>query len=100
MDFAARVYAAAARISGMLTDITITPVGGGAAYAAKVGFIEPTEMSMGGEVIASAPAIKYAAINLPLLAKGDNILIGVRNFKVLNIERLHDGGESLATLIK
>lgn len=100
MDFAARVYAAAAHVSGMLTAIVVTPAGGGAAYPGKVGFTEATEMVLGGEVIASAPAIRFAAADLPALAKGDAIAIGARSFKVGNLERQHDGSEVLATLIK
>lgn len=100
MNFASRVYAAAAHVSGMLTDITVTPAGGGAAYPGKVGFTEATEMVLGGEVIASAPTIRYASADLPVLAKGDSIAIGARTFKIGNIERLHDGSEVQASLVK
>lgn len=99
MDFALHVYGAASRISGMLVDATITPVVGNS-YTCKVGFSEATEMVLAGEVIASAPYIEFASVSLPLLSKGDGIIIKAKSFKIASIERLHDGAESKAELIK
>ena len=99
MDFALRVYAAAAKVSGMLVPATVTPAGGGDPVTAQVGFFEATEMVL-GEVIAFVPAIQYATASLPTLAVRDAVTVAGRNFIVRAIDRLHDGGESRAALSK
>lgn len=101
MNFAQRVYAAAAKVDGMLTSATVTHVAGGRPVTAMVGFSESSEMVLAGEVIAAAPAIKFASADLPLLGVRDTVVIGSRTFTVATPpERLGDGGESRATLAK
>lgn len=99
MDFAQRVYAAAAKVSGMLLPATVTPAGGGDPVTVQVGFSEATEMVL-GEVIASVPAIQFATADLPALAVRDVVTVDGRTWTVRAIERLHDGAESRAALSK
>lgn len=99
MDFAQRVYAAASKVNGMLVTATVTPAGGGDPVTAQVGFSEATEMVL-GDVIAITPAIKFATADLPTLAERDAVTVAGRTFTVRTLERLHDGGESLAALRK
>lgn len=100
MDFAQRVYAAAAKVPGMLTEVIITPAGGVALPPMRVGFSEPDEMVLGGEAFAAMPTIQYATADLPDLAKRDTVTLGARTFKVVNVERRGDGQESRASLEK
>ncbi len=98
MDFAQRVYAAAAKVSGMLVAATVTPAGGDP-ISVQVGFTESTEMVL-GDVIASVPAIQFATADIPSLAVRDLVTVGGRNWTVRALERLHDGGETRAALSK
>lgn len=98
MDFAQRVYAAAAKVSGMLVAATVTPTGGDP-VSVQVGFTEATEMVL-GDVIASVPAIQFATADIPSLAVRDLVTVDGRNWTVRALERLHDGGESRAALQK
>lgn len=100
MDFAQRVYGAAARVPGMLTPVTIIPEGGGAPLVVQVAYAEPSEMVLGGEVLASAPAISFATQDIPALTERDTVNVGASSFRVARVERLHDGGESRAILQK
>lgn len=100
VDFAQRVYAAAANVPGMLAEAVITPAGGVPLPAVKVGYFEPDEMVLGNEVISAQPAIKYATADLPNLAKRDGVTVGGKTYKVAQIQRLGDGSESRATLEK
>lgn len=100
MDFAQRVYGAAAKVSGMLTSVSIIPEGGGAPLVVLVSYAEPSEMVLGGEVLSSAPTITFATADLPELTTRDMVSVGAANFKVARVERLFDGGESRAILQK
>ena len=99
MDFAQRVYAAAAKVSGMLTTATLTPAILGDTVTAQVAFTESTEMVL-GEVIALVPAITFATADLPAIALRDQVDVVGRSFTVRAIERLNDGGETRAALSK
>jgi len=98
VDFAQRVYAAAAKVSGMLVAATVTPAGGNP-VTVQVGFTEATEMVL-GDVIASVPAIQFATADIPSLAVRDLVTVGGRNWTVRALDRLHDGGETRAALSK
>lgn len=98
MDFAQRVYGAAAKVSGMLTTVIIIPDGGGAPLEILVAYAEPSEMVLGGEVLGSAPTISFATADIPTLTTRDMVNVGAASFKVARVERLHDGGESRAFL--
>lgn len=100
MDFAQRVYGAAAKVAGMLTTATIIPDGGGAPLVIAVAYAEPSEMVLGGEVLASAPAISFATADIPELTTRDQVNVDGVSYKVQRVERLHDGGESRAILKK
>jgi hypothetical protein len=100
VDFAQRVYGAAAKVSGMLTSVTIIPDGGGAPLTVLVAYAEPSEMVLGGEVLGSAPAISFATQDIPALTTRDMVNVGASEFRVMRVERLHDGGESRAILQK
>lgn len=97
MDFAARLYAAAVRVPGMCHTAVVTP-SGGVAVEVPVGFAEPTEMMLGGEVIADSPGITFPTASLPTLARGAAVTVAGRNWRVKTVERLADGSESRATL--
>lgn len=98
MDFAALIYAAAASVPGMADMATVTLPGG--PVQVPVGFSEPTEVVLGGEMIADAPAITYPTSALPTLARGASLTVAGRSWRVRTVERLADGGESRATLEK
>lgn len=97
MDFVQRLYAAAARVDGMLKPATVTPAGGGDPVTAQVGFSEASEMVL-GDVIVSVPAIQFATADLPALAVRDAVVVSGRHWTVRALERLHDGGETRAAL--
>ena len=65
-----------------------------------VGFSEPTEVVLGGELIADAPSITYPTSAAPTLARGALLTVAGRSWRVRTVERLADGGESRATLEK
>ena len=98
MDFAAMIYAAAAQVPGMAETATISTAGG--PLLVVVGFSEPTEVVLGGEVIADAPSITYPTSAAPTLARGALLTVAGRSWRVRTVERLADGGESRATLEK
>jgi hypothetical protein len=97
MDFAQRVYAAAAKVDGMLVQATAMPAGGGPPVTLMVSFSAATELVL-GDVLTFAPAIQFATADLPDLALRDEVAVAGRDFVVRQIERLHDGGETRAAL--
>lgn len=97
MDFAAVIYAAAGRVPGMLESAVIT-LPGGPLDPVPVGFSEPSQVMLGGDVLADAPAITYPASALPPLPRGTAVTVAGRSWRVKAVERLGDGGECRATL--
>lgn len=96
MDFTQRLYAAAAKVGGMLVDATLTPVGG-ESVALKVGYAAATEMVL-GDVIATVPAIKFPTAALAALKPGDAVQVAGQAWTVRAVERLGDGSETKAAL--
>lgn len=99
MDFAQRVYAAAAKVSGMLQEATLTPAGGGDPVTTLVGYREATEMVL-GDVLATVPTIQFPTAALPAIAVRDAVSVAGRRYTVRTLERLGDGGETRAALSK
>ncbi len=97
MDFAAVVYAAAGRVPGMLTTAVVT-LPGWPLDPVPVGFSEPSQVMLGGEVLADAPAITYPASALPVLPRGTSVVVAGRSWRIKTVERIGDGGECRATL--
>ena len=98
MDFAAMIYAAAAQVPGMADVATVTTPAG--PLQVTVGFSEPTEVMLGGEVIADSPSITYPTSAASALARGMSVAVAGRNWRVRTVERMGDGSESRATLEK
>lgn len=92
------IYAAAAQVPGMAEVATVTTQAG--PQQITVGFSEPTEVVLGGEVIADAPSITYPTSAAPAMTRGAQVAVAGRNWRVRTVERMGDGGESRATLEK